>query len=67
MTAYMYYTPNDGSTANDASFYKKSWLATLRVAASFQSIVYAIIKITRRGTIVPLYEFAAKQPKKNLK
>ena len=30
----------------------------------YQSIVYAIIKITRRGTTVPLYEFAAKQPEK---
>ena len=33
----------------------------------FQLIVYAIIKITRRGTTVPLYELAAKQPKKEHK
>ena len=33
----------------------------------FQLIVYAFIKITRRGTTLPLYEFAAWQPKKEHK
>ena len=31
---------------------------------SFQLIVYAIIKITIRGTTGPVYEFVTKQPKK---
>ena len=33
---------------------------------SFQLIIYTIIKITIRGTTVPLYEFVAKQAKKNI-
>ena len=33
-------------------FIRTSWLAALHVAMSFQLIVYAIIKITRRGTTV---------------
>ena len=33
---------------------------------SFQLIVFANIKITISGTTVPLYEFTAKQPKKEL-
>ena len=40
--------------------------STLHVAVSFLLIVYAIIKITIRGTTVSLYKFAAKQPKKEL-
>ena len=43
---------------------------TIHVTVSFQLIVYAILKITTciRGTCttIPLYEFAVKQPKKNL-
>ena len=46
---------------------EQSWLATLHVTVSFQLIVYAIIEITIRGTTVHLYEFAAKQPKKDHK
>ena len=34
---------------------------------SFQLIVYAFVKITIKGTTVPLYEFATKQPKKEHK
>ena len=34
---------------------------------AFQFKVYAIIKITLRGTTIPLCEFAAKQPKKEPK
>ena len=45
---------------------EQSWLATLHVALSIKFIVYAILKITRKGTTVPLYEFAARQPKKNI-
>ena len=38
------YNPNNGFTANDASFYKnKICLAALHVAVSFQLIVLAII------------------------
>ena len=66
MTAYMYSTPNDGFTANDPSFYKNK-VGQLHNGLQFQLIVYAIIKITRRGTTVPLYEFAAKQPIKEHK
>ena len=64
MTAY--YTPNDGFTANSASFYKNKvgYVATLHVAVSSQLIVYANIEITIRGTNLPIYEFAAKQAKK---
>ena len=43
-----------------------SCLSSLHVAVSFQLIVHAIIKITIRGTTVPLYEIAAKQPKNKL-
>ena len=65
MTAYMYNTPNGGFTANDALFYKNK-LGQLHYTLQFQLIVYAVIKITRRGTTVPLYEFATKHPKKNI-
>ena len=41
--------------------------ATLHVVVSFQLIVYSTIKITERGTAMPLYEFNAKQPRKELK
>ena len=62
MTAY--YTPNNGFTANDASFYK-GWLAiyTIHIAVSFQLIVHTILKINIRGTTITFYKFAAKQPK----
>ena len=40
----------------------KLWVATLHITAPFQLIVYAYIKITLRGTTLPLYEFVAKQP-----
>ena len=58
MTAYMYCTPKGGFTATDALFHKNK-VGYLHNVLHFQLIVYAIIKITRRGTIVPLYEFAA--------
>ena len=62
MTAY--YTPNDGFTANEASFKTQlRCLPTLHVAVFFQLIVYANIKFTIRGTTVILCEFAAKQQK----
>ena len=54
-----YYTPNDGLTANDASFYKNKVVSL--------HYVYGIIKITTRGTTVPLYKLAAEQPKKEPK
>ena len=63
-----YYTTNDGLTANDSSFNLQSWLATLYVAvcryvyANFSTYVALILA----GTTVPIYEFAAKQPKKNI-
>ena len=38
-----------------------------RVAVAFQLIAYDIVKISIRDAIVPLYEFAAKQPKKEHK
>ena len=66
ITAYMCYTPNGSFTANDASFYNSS-VGYLHDTLQVQLIVYAIIKITRRGTTVPLYEFADKQPKKEYK
>ena len=62
MTAYMYYTPNSGFTAKDVWFYKNK-VGQLHDMLQIQLIVYAIIKLTRRGTIVPFYEFATKQPK----
>ena len=62
MTA-LCYTPKGGFTANDASFYKNK-ITQLHDTLQFQLIVYAIIKISRRDTAVPLCEFAAKQPKK---
>ena len=65
MIACMNYAPNGGFTANDASFYKNK-VGQLHML-QFQLIVYAIIKMTRRGTTVPLYELAAKQPKKEYK
>ena len=65
MTAYMYSTSNDGFTANDASFYKKK-VGQLHDTLQLQLIFYAINKTTRIGTAVPHYEFAAKQPKKNI-
>ena len=49
--------------ANDESFYKKK-IGQLYDTLQFQLTVYAVIKITRRGIIVPFYEFAVKQPKK---
>ena len=62
------YAPNDGFTANNASFYnnKVGYIATLHIAVSFQLIVYAIVKINIKDTTAPLYEFAAKQPKKDI-
>ena len=48
-------------------FKQHSWLTTLRIAASFQLIIYAIITISIRGSTVPLYVFAATQPKKEHK
>ena len=50
----------------------KRWLYRQRYIVlhdilQFQLIVSGIIKIIRRGTIVPLHEFAAKQPKKKHK
>ena len=33
----------------------------------FQLIIYVIVKITRRDTTIPVYEFAAKQPRKEHK
>ena len=63
MTACMYYAPNGGFTANDASFYKNK---VGQLYDTLQLIIYAIIKMTRRGTSVPLNELAAKQPKKNI-
>ena len=62
-----YYTPNDGLVPTIHHFIRTKLASyTLHVAVCFQSIVYAIIKITIRGTTVPLYEFVAKQPKKNI-
>ena len=66
MTAYMYYTPSNGYAANDGLFYKNE-VGQLCDTLQFQLIVYAVIKITRRDSIVPLYEFAAQQPKKEHK
>ena len=66
MNAYMYYTPNGCFTANNASF-NKNKVGQLHDTLQFQLIVFAIIKMTGRGTTVPLYEFAAKQPKKEYK
>ena len=68
MITCMYYTPNGSFTANDGSFYKNK-VGEIHVhdTLQFQLIVYAIIKITRRGTTEPLYEFAAKQLKKQHK
>ena len=67
MTAF--YTPNDGFTANDATFYKNkvSQLHYTFQCINFQLTVYAFIKIIIRGTTVPHYEFAAKQPRKEHK
>ena len=62
MTAYMCYTPSGGFTAHNASFYKNR-VGWLQDTLQFQLIVNAIIKFTRRGTNVTVYEFAAKQPK----
>ena len=63
-----YYTSNDSSTANDASFYKnKVGPATLQVAVSVQLIVYVNIKITKKYCHILLYEFAAKQQEKEYK
>ena len=42
----------------------QSWLATRHIAISINLVCY--FKITRRGSTVPLYEFAAKQPKKGI-
>ena len=66
MIAYMHYTPNGGFTDNNASFYKNK-VGQLDDTLQFRLIVYVIIKITRRGTTVHLYVFAAKQPKKEHK
>ena len=55
--------PNGGLTANNASFYNNK-VGLLHHTLHFQLIVYAIIEVTIRGTTVPVYEFAAKQPKK---
>ena len=66
MTAYIYYTPTGDFTENDASFYKNN-VDFPHDMLQFQLIVYAIIKTTKRGTTVPLYECAAKQPKKEHK
>ena len=66
MTAYMYSTPNEGFTANNASFYKNK-VGQLCDMLQFQLIVNAIIKSTRRGTTITVYEFAAKQPRKEHK
>ena len=63
MIACMYYAPNNGFTANDASFCNNK-VGQLRDTLQFHLIVYVIIKITRSSTTVPLYEFAAKLPKK---
>ena len=65
MTARMYHTPNDGFSVNGASFLRTTWLAPRQV--QFQLIINAIIKITRRGTTVPLNQFVTKQPKKEHK
>ena len=43
------------------------FLVTLHITVSFLLTVYAIIKITIRGSTVPLHEFAAKQPKEENK
>ena len=43
---------------------EQSCLAKRHVVVSFQLIAYAIVKITTKDTTLPLYEFAAKQPKK---
>ena len=64
-----YYTTNDGLTANDASLNFHSCLATLYIAVcryvytNFSTYVVLILA----GTTVPLYEFAANQPKKEHK
>ena len=67
MTAYN--TPNDNFTAKNASFNNNNVGQLHCKLQCLQIIVYAItcIKITMKGTTVPLYEFAAKQPKKGHK
>ena len=61
--------PNDGDgfTADDALFFeKKRWFATLHIAMSFQLIMYANIKTTKRYYLIYilLYEFVTKQQEK---
>ena len=62
MTAF--YILNDGFIANDALFYCNKLGQLHYKLQCIQLIVYAIMKITIKGTTVPLYEFDAKQPKK---
>ena len=59
MIACMYCVPYGSFTANDASFYKNK-VGELYDTLQFQLIIYAIIKIIRRGTTIPHYEFDAK-------
>ena len=63
MTAY--YTSSDGFTAYDESFFKTKLASYTTHCRLFQLIIYAFIKMTIRGTTLLLYEFGAKQPKKN--
>ena len=62
--ACMYYVPKGGFSANNASFYKNK-IGQLHNTLQFQLIVYAIVKITRRGTTVLLYEIAANSQKEH--
>ena len=65
-----YYTTNNGLTANDASLNFQCWLATLYVAVCRYVYTnfsrYVVLILAGTCTTVPLYEFAAKQPKKNI-
>ena len=62
-----YYSPNNGFTASDALFIRTKLASYTTLAESFQLIIYAIIEINIRSTTIPLYKFAAKQPKKEHK
>ena len=58
----VYYTPNHGFTAYDE--WKQSCQGTLHVAVFFQSIVYAMIKITKRDTT---YHFMSVLPSSQIR
>ena len=66
MTVYISYTPKGVFTVNDASF-QNNKVGQLHDTLQLQLIVYGIIKITRRGALAYLHEFAANQQKRNIK